>query len=248
MASVRRTKQLLVIIIVAIILASMAIKVASGIGIQASVLDTLMSGLQMDYTGISATAAAHWTVLVSKLLDAAVLPLLALLIAMVFVQALDSFDIRERIAMSRIRSMKGHVVIVPFNGYAEDLAKRLGEQGMKSVVMAKTRKGLAEATELGLVGVVGDIDEADSFVAAGIERAAFVVACDWDDMRNAIVAITAKSKAPAVRVITVVNDSENQDKMASLRVDAFVTPEMAAGREIAERIIKGAYARPRLKE
>ena len=129
-----------------------AIKVVAGIGFQASVIDTLMSGLQMDYTGLSTGAVAQWTVLVAKVLDAAVLPLLALLIAMVFVQALDSFDIRERIARSRIRSMKGHAVIVPFNGYAEELAERLAEQGIKSVVMAKDRKELAEATELGLMG------------------------------------------------------------------------------------------------
>jgi voltage-gated potassium channel len=248
MASVKRTKQLLAIIIVALIAASVAIKVASGIGVQASVVDTLMSGLQMDYIGISLAAAASWPVMAAKVLDAAVLPLLAILIATVFVQALDSFDIRERIARSRIGTMKGHAIIVPFNGYAKEIAQRLGEQGIRSVVVAKTRKGLAEAAELGLVGVLGDIDEPDSFVAAGIERAAFVVACDWDDMRNAIVAITARSKSLGAKVITVVNDSENQDKMAILKVDAFVTPELAAGKEIADRIIRNVFSRPRAKE
>ena len=73
-----------------------------------------------------------------------------------------------------------------------------------------------------------------------------MVACDWDDMKNAIVAITARSKASSgAKVITVVNDSENQDKMTSLKVDAFVTPEIAAGKEIADRIIKNVFARPR---
>ncbi len=247
MVSVKKTKQLLVIIIVALLAASMLIKVTAGIDIPQSVLDTFMSGLQMDYIGISLPLAAQGTVLVAKVLDAAVLPLLAILIATVFVEALDSFDIRERIARSRIRGMKGHVIIVPFNGYAKELAARLAEEGIKSVVLAKGRKGLAEAADLGLFGVIGDINEPDSFEAAGIGRAAYVVACDWDDMKNAIVAITAKSRLGRVKVITVVNDPENEDKMRSLKVDAMVTPEIAAGKEIADKIIKNVFARPKLK-
>jgi voltage-gated potassium channel Kch len=247
MVSVKQTKQLLVIIIAALLVASVAIKIGGGVAPQAAVLDTLMSGLQMDYIGFSTTAAAHWTVLTAKVLDAAVLPLLAILIATLFVEALDSFNLKERIARGRIRGMRGHVIIVPFNGYGRELAQRLGEQGIRTVVLAKTRKGLAEATELGLMGVIGDIDDPDSFVAAGIGRAAYVVACDWDDMRNAIVAITARSGAPGVKVVAVVNDPEDEDKMRILKVDALVTPELAAGKEIADRIIKNVFSRPIVK-
>ena len=115
---------------------------------------------------------------------------------------------------------------MPFNGYGKELAQRLGAEGIRPVVLAKTRKGLAEATELGLMGVIGDIDDPDSFAAAGIDRASYVVACDWDDMRNAIVAITARSWGEhGVKVVSVVNDPENEDKMRILKVDAVVMPE-----------------------
>ncbi len=243
MVSIRQTKQLLTGIILSLFVISVLLKIGAGIGPAAALVDTAMSGLQMDYIGISLTTAVHWPVIVAKLLDSLILPLLAILIAMAFVSALDSFDIRERIARSKIKGMKGHVIIVPFNSYAEEIAKSLSEQGIKSVVMAKTKKGLSKAIEKGWIGVIGDIDERDSFTAAGIDTAGFVVACDYDDTRNAITAITAKAKSKSIKVISVVNDAANEDKMRSLKVDAFVTPELAAGDDIAEAIVKNAFVK-----
>ena len=248
MVSVRQTKRILAVIISALFIVSVLLKINAGIGPIPSLLDTAMSGLQMDYIGLSLASEVYWQVLVAKVLDAVILPLLALLIATIFVGALDNLDIREKIARSRIGGMRGHAILVPFNSYAEEIAKSLSGQGIKSVVMAKTKKGLARALERGLPGVVGDTDEPDSFVAAGIDRAAFVVACDYDDMRNAITTITAKAKSKSVKVISLVNDSGNQDKMKILKVDAFVTPELAAGEDIADAIVKNAIARSWTKE
>jgi Trk K+ transport system NAD-binding subunit len=142
-----------------------------------------------------------------------------------------------------VRGLHDHAIIVPFNSYAEEIAKSLAEQGIKSVIMAKSKKGLAKVMEKRLVGVVGDIDEPDSFTAAGIERAAYVIACDYDDMKNAIITITAKSKSRDVKVISLVNDASNADKMRILKVDAFVTPEIAAAGDIADSIVKNAFVR-----
>ncbi len=248
MVSVKRTKQMLILMVAALLIVSVILKVSAGVPLPAASLDTAMSGLQMDYTGISLAAANHWQVGVAKILDALVLPLLALLIAIAFVGALAGFDIKERIARARIRSLKGHAILVPFNSYAEELARELSKQGIKSVVLAKTKKGLGKAIEAGLIGVIGDVDEQETFSAAGIERAEFVVACDYDDMRNAITAITARSKSAGVKVISVVNDSENQDKMMSLKVDAVVAPELSAGEDIADEIVKNAFVRSWRKE
>ena len=59
MVSVKQTKQVLAVTIVALLIASMAIKMGAGVGVPASVLDTFMSGLQMDYIGLTAPASAH---------------------------------------------------------------------------------------------------------------------------------------------------------------------------------------------
>lgn len=248
MVSVKRTKQMLTAIIALLLISSFLLKVSAGIGAPTAAIDTVMSGLQMDYTGLSFLAADSWQVGIAKVLDAFILPLLAILIATVFVSALAGFDIKEKLSQSKIRGMKRHAILVPFNSYSELLSKELSRQGISSVVMAKTKKGLARATEMGLIGVIGDIDEPETFEAAGIDRAEFVIACDNDDMKNAITSITARSRSRGVKVISVVNDSENQDKMASLKVDAFVAPEIAAASDIADSIVKNAVVRQMPKE
>ncbi|MDE1865413.1 MAG: NAD-binding protein [Candidatus Micrarchaeota archaeon] len=248
MVSVKRTKQLITMLVIALLIVSVALKVSAGLTLQASALDTAMSGLQMDYIGIPMAAADNWQVGAAKLLDALVLPLLALLIAISFVGALAGFDIREKVTRAKIRNLRRHAILVPFNSYAEELAAELSKRGIKSVVLAKTKKGLTKAMEAGLIGVVGDIDEPETFSAAGIASAEFVVACDYDDMKNAITAITARSKSASVKVISVVNDSENQDKMMSLKIDAVVAPELSAGQDIADEIVKNAFVRSWRKE
>jgi voltage-gated potassium channel Kch len=248
MVSVKQTKQLLAMVISLLLIVSVVLKVSAGIGPGAAVIDTVMSGLQMDYTGISMVAITSLPVLIAKVLDAIVLPLLAILAATVFIGALDNLDIREKIVRSKIHGMKKHVILVPFNNYAEEIAEALAKEGIKSVVMAKTKKSLTKALEKGWAGVIGDTDEIDSFVAAGIDNAAFVVACDFDDMKNAITTITAKARSKSVKVISLVNDAANEDKMKILKVDAFVTPELVAGQDIVDGIVKNALTKSWTKE
>jgi voltage-gated potassium channel len=248
MVSIKRTEQTLAAIVVLLFGISFMLKLAGGIDPGAALLDTVLSALQMVYSGIALTAANNNLVIVAKFLDALILPLLAVLLATIFAGVLGGFSLEERLSRGRVDKMKDHVIIVPFNSMARELAKGLRDEKIQSVVMVKNRKEMEEVAKAGMVGMIGDTDEPDSFSEAGIEKASFVVACSSDDSINAMTIMTARSIIPTMKTVSVVNDAENRDKMHGIRVNAFVTPELEAGRELAEMIVKNVFARPRLKE
>ena len=248
MVSIKRTKQTLALIAIMLFVVSMALKAAAGIAPWPALLDTVLSALQMVYNGIPMAAASGGLVIAAKVLDALILPILAVLFATIFAGALGSFSLVEGISKRRVARMKNHVVIVPFNRLGREIARDLRAQRIPAVVMVKSRKELEDAAGASIIGILGDIDESDSFMAAGVKRASCVVACSHDDSINAMIAISARAVAHSIKVIGVVNDPENGEKMNGIKFTGVVTPELEAGRSLAEGIIRGAYAKPIPKE
>lgn len=248
MVSVRATKQTLGILILALLIISIVLKIASGIAVQPAVIDTVLSDLEISYYGISLMAASSTLVLASKILDAVVPPLIAFLLATMFVELISGLNIKERLAKSRVAKMENHVIIVPANGLAKALGKELGLAKIGSVVIARTRKELDSVYEDNLLGIMGEVGSADSLAMAGLKKALCVVACSDDDMRNALTALTAKSKRSDVRVISLVNKAEDTDKMTSIGVQTIVAPEVTVGKDVAKKIIKRSFASASMKE
>jgi hypothetical protein len=247
MVSIKRTKQTLALIALGLFVVSMVLKIGAGIGFRDALLDTSLSALQMVYSGISLSSANSSIVLASKVLDALILPILAVLLATIFAGALGNFSLTERISKGKMRKMKGQVIIVPFNRLGRELAQGLHEQKIPTVAMVKNMKELDEAAAAGIVGLVGDIDESDSFSAAGIRKASCVVACSHDDSVNAMIAMSARAVVPSMKVFSVVNDTENREKVKGIKFTGIVTPELEAARSLADGIIKNVFAKPDAK-
>jgi voltage-gated potassium channel len=242
MVSVKGTKQALALAVIVLIAASIALKLYSGIGLQSAVLDTILSSLEVSYYGVSIASAGKAAVLVSKMLDTLIPPIFAFLLASIFLEAISSISIRESLARSKISRMRGHVIITPSNLLSKKLAECLAESGTDAVVIAKSKAELDDLYDDGITGIVGDTASAESMLAAGLPNAFCVVASSYDDMKNALVALTAKARAPKIKVVSVVNRSENADKMASIGVEGTITPELTAGTDIAKKIIRHVYS------
>jgi voltage-gated potassium channel len=199
------------------------------------------------YVGIPQSDFGSNLILVAKMIDTAMLPLVTLLLATMFFTKIKSFDIRERVAAARVKRTSGHVVIAPLNRFSMTLIKELVAEEVRPVVLVRNRDELHEALNRGALGITGDIRSIDSFKEAGIARASYVVACSDDDVQNAMITITAKDANPKAKMISIVNTNENSERMVSAGASLIVAPEIGAGEEIAESIIREAYVKGRNK-
>ena len=238
METLGRTKRLLAVIVAVLFILSVSIKVYNGISIQSAYIDTALSSLQVNYIGISTGTASNSELLVAKVIDAAILPILTLLLATVFLDVIRNLGIKEHITRSMVRSMSNHSIIAPYNETSHAIAGALSASGIKPVIIARSKSEAASARAAGFYSITGDLREADSFIAAGIEKSLCVVACSTSDMHNAMIVLTAKDADENSLVISIVNNSEDSDKILLAGATRIIHPEEIAGVELAEMINK----------
>ncbi len=239
----KRTQHMLIIIVVAVLVLSFLFSVAGGLSPKVAVLDDMLDSLQVGYDLISFTSASNPLIFVSKLLDAPVLPLLTVILATWFFEFINNFNLQEKIMLGKIKRMKGHVIVVPYNGFAQALLRELRAANLKAVTIAENRKDALMLYKEGEMAFEGDIRSIETFEIAGISRARCIVACAKDDVQNALIAITAKTENPSIEIISKANKEENLDRLGRAGSFKAVLADSMAGKEIGEQLIKRLVSR-----
>lgn len=139
-----------------------------------------------------------------------------------------------------IEAMSGHYIVCGCNPAARHVAEELIRTGRDVVLVASTGEGLEELGSHfdNLPGIVGDPSDDEVLVAAGIERAAGIVASLTSDKDNVIVSLTARRLAPRVRIIASTERPENAPKMRVAGADSVVSPCRIGGLRMASELVR----------
>lgn len=228
----------MIVIIVALFLASVILTVLAGIDPQIALLENLFASLEIFYNLIPYSATTNPLILATNFIHTIVFALLAFTLASWFFDFISNISIRERVALSVAKKLQRHVIVVPFNQFAGDVIKELKRSGIKTVTIAESRKELVHIYRLNELGIPGNIKEMEVFEAAGIKRARYIVACSDDDMQNALIAITAKAANPNIEIIARVSDENDIPKLDIAGAKRMIMPEITAGQMIGEELAK----------
>ncbi|MFV2007435.1 MAG: TrkA family potassium uptake protein [Longimicrobiales bacterium] len=86
--------------------------------------------------------------------------------------------------------------------------------------------------------VVGDPAADEVLQAAGIGRAAGLVACTENDKENLVVTLSARQLNPSLRIVSRVTDVDSSDKALRVGADAVVSPNFIGGLRLASELIR----------
>jgi voltage-gated potassium channel len=89
--------------------------------------------------------------------------------------------------------------------------------------------------------IAGDIKSMDVFEIAGIKRARCLVACSKDDIQNALIAITAKTANPHIKIIVRAENEENVVKLMRAGAHKVIVPGKTAGVDMGNEIVKRVF-------
>lgn len=120
--------------------------------------------------------------------------------------------LRERRRSKMREQLHDHVVIVGFGRVGRASADAAARAGRTVVVVDTTAELDKAATDAGALFLSGDARDATVLRTAGVARAAALIAT-LDDPSNAVVALTARSIAPELRIVARVSDSNWSDRM-----------------------------------
>jgi voltage-gated potassium channel len=81
--------------------------------------------------------------------------------------------------------------------------------------------------------VIGDGSDLDVLRRAGADKAKAVLALSDDDSENAFVILAARELAEGIKMVAVVNDAKNLNRMRRVQPDLIISPQVLGGELLA---------------
>ncbi len=247
MVNERRAQHTLILIVLVLFFSSLIISVSTGISPRVALIDNIFDSLQVNYNLIQFSSVTSPLFLVSRLLNAAVFPLLTVILATWFFDFINNINFRERLVLSKVNKLKDHVIVVPYNGFARVLLQELKNSGLKSVTIAENKKEMIQLYKENELAIEGDLKSMETFDIAGVDRARCIVACGKEDIQNALISITAKAAYPDVNIIVRINKEENLDRLEKAGAYKTILSESTAGKDVGEEIVKRLLSKRGMK-
>jgi voltage-gated potassium channel len=173
----------------------------------------------------------------ARLVNVLVITPLRILFLIVLVgTTLEALTYRSREAwrVDRWRNRMGdHVIVVGFGVKGRSSVNTLLANGVarsQIVVVDPRQTAIAEANEMGLVGVVGDATRSDVLRRARADRASKVVIAPERDDTAVLVTLTARSLSPSATIIVSVREQENADIVKHSGATSVITSSESVGR------------------
>jgi voltage-gated potassium channel len=134
-----------------------------------------------------------------------------------------------------ITSMSDHVIICGWGRVGRAIAAEVAEAGRSLVVIDAKEERLADCPH---PSVLGDATDDASLQAAGIERAASLVAAVDVDAANSFIVLSARALRPELFIVARVRSTDAEEKMRRAGADRVVNPQNIGGARMAAFVLR----------
>lgn len=139
-----------------------------------------------------------------------------------------------------LSKLEGHMIVCGSGRTAFYAVRELATvQRPVVLVVPSSEEAEALASDLADVPVVlGDPTDDDVLRAAGVERAGGVIACSDSDNQNVVITLTARQLNPEIRIVSRLEDVDQEGKIRKVGADAVVSPQHIGGLRLASELIR----------
>jgi len=142
---------------------------------------------------------------------------------------------RGRRMRREINKLSGHVIVCGYGRVGKAVGARAAALSDNLVVIDQDPH---EAEASGFTYLVGDATQDETLEAAGVTRAAALVAALPSDASNLFLAVSARQLNPDLRIVCRANDHDAARKLRSIAIDTVVEPYEIAGTQLATAAIR----------
>lgn len=134
-----------------------------------------------------------------------------------------------------INSMQNHVIICGSGRVGRSIASEVSDAGRPLVVIDNDPERLAETP---YPTVLGDATEDSVLTAAGIERAAALIAAVDADAANSFIILSARSMRPDLFIVARARSTDSEEKLRRAGADRVVNPQQIGGTRMAAFVLR----------
>ena len=164
--------------------------------------------------------------------------LVASMIAETIAQGVVTGSWAEKRRRRAIEKLRDHFIICGYGRVGQRIAAEFREAGAEYVVVDFHDSALAAARERGDHVIAGNGTDDDSLEAAGLARARGLVASSDSDSDNLYITLSARSARPDLLLVARASNHDAAKKLRMAGADRVVEPYAAAGRVMANLILK----------
>src|SRR5690348_6149271 len=241
MVKIRAIQKFLALILVLIFLISTAAALADGQTLFVSLFWSFMNVIGADFPPTAALVDSQSLyILFAATLDIQGKLIITIILTTFFYQMLGRIDIRQKVVERKMKNLANHIIIVPMDGIATEIVKKLKDAKKDFVVIEPSAKMVKKITDQDMLGINADPTQPEALEMAGIGRASHLMILDEDDVRNTLIAIEAKRLNPKIKIIARIKRQDDIARMKRAGISRLILPEQAVGNEIAKFIANQA--------
>lgn len=141
--------------------------------------------------------------------------------------------LEERRVLKKIDSLSDHILICGFGRVGQQAARDLQAAGRHFVVIDSNPAGTREYAEaIGALFIEGSPSDDETLRAAGIMRAAGVMACVDSDPENIFTTLTARELRSDITIVARASVEDSESKLRRAGADRIVSPYKTSGSEM----------------
>jgi voltage-gated potassium channel len=146
--------------------------------------------------------------------------------------------LRQRRFLDWVRTMQDHVILCGYGRIGREIASQLSREGVPLLIVEMDPDRRDAAEEKGLPVLMADATLDETLLEAGILRCRSLVAALPNDASNLYVVLSARSIAPAIRLIARSDSEEAERKLRQAGADRVISPYVAGGRTMAATALR----------
>jgi voltage-gated potassium channel len=143
----------------------------------------------------------------------------------------------RRQLQSRIKKMKGHIIVCGFGRMGRLLCEALEEKNQPFVAIDLNAEPLALASDRGYMHLVGDAMSEDLLREAQIETARGLASCLSEDADNVFVTLTARDIAPTLPIVSKANYASGADRARRAGATHVLSPSGLAANKAMTKLM-----------
>lgn len=147
---------------------------------------------------------------------------------------------RRWIMQKKLQSLSGHYIVCGWNALADYIVEELCATGRRTVVVSLKTPDSDTIESDAVYFVNGDPCDEDVIRQAGAEHAEGVFAADENDPFNIVICMTARQLNPALRIVALASDANNEPKLRKAGADAVVSALKIGGLRMASEMVRPA--------
>jgi voltage-gated potassium channel len=152
-------------------------------------------------------------------------------------------DIRMRMVRAKLQD---HIIICGYGHSGTCAAEELVARGMdrkQMLIIDAVQTQVERAAEHGFIGLLGDVTSEEVLRRAMLESARAMFVCTDRDDTNVLVVLTARHLSSTVRIISRVEEPENEKLLRQSGANATVLPSRVGGILMADSLESSALVK-----